>query len=178
MAPSAGNKRLGFTIIELLVVITIIAILAAMLLPVMGEARALARAATCTSNLKQLGVALALYQNVYGCYPAHQWKLGMGGSIRYRWFQQLHDMLKLGQDVQQCPEVKLWVCGRNNSYGYNYKYVGSAREFPDGAGGTAFERFPVGRVESPAGLSRSATRRARAHRSLTRRSRSRRPART
>jgi prepilin-type processing-associated H-X9-DG protein len=61
------------------------------------------------------------------------------------------DFSRLGEEVQQCPEVPLWTCGRNNSYGYNYKYVGSAREFPNPEGGTAtvFERFPVGRVDAP-----------------------------
>ena len=60
--------RKGFTLIELLVVIAIIAILAAILFPVFARAREKARQASCGSNLKQLGLAAAMYATDYdGC---------------------------------------------------------------------------------------------------------------
>src|SRR5688500_10202494 len=58
----------GFTVIELLVVIAIIAILAGILFPVFAQAREKARAATCASNLRQIGMAIAMYRTDWEHY--------------------------------------------------------------------------------------------------------------
>ena len=63
------RRRVGFTLIELLVVIAIIAILIALLLPAVQQAREAARRSSCKNNLKQIGLAMHNYHDVYGRFP-------------------------------------------------------------------------------------------------------------
>ena len=67
---SARCVRRGFTLIEIIVVIAIVLVLAAILLPVFTGARETARTATCSNNLKQIGFAIDQYvQDSGGFYP-------------------------------------------------------------------------------------------------------------
>ncbi|HEX5324832.1 MAG TPA: DUF1559 domain-containing protein [Capsulimonadaceae bacterium] len=83
-------NRKGFTLIELLVVIAIIAILAAILFPVFAQAREKARAISCESNQKQIGLAILQYLQDYdetfprANYPdyTHEWSYVINPYIK------------------------------------------------------------------------------------------------
>jgi prepilin-type N-terminal cleavage/methylation domain-containing protein/prepilin-type processing-associated H-X9-DG protein len=116
--PHVKSSR-GFTLVEILVVIAIIAILAALIFPVFSSAREKGRQAHCLSNLRQLGSAFVEYTQDYdGVLPtAPLWRSelrvyfgsgnGSGGQT-------------LGVDFMRCPSAP---DENYATYGINYPFV-------------------------------------------------------
>lgn len=76
-----GSRR-GFTLLELLVVIGIIAVLLSLLLPAIQMAREAAHRTRCQSNLRQIGVALHQFHDAYGRLPAAKIHSGSAGNAQ------------------------------------------------------------------------------------------------
>ncbi len=106
-----SESRRGFTLIELLVVIAIIAILAAILFPVFARAREKARQASCQSNLKQLALAVLMYNQDYDeTYAPFAYVTATGFVTA---FDMLLPYLKNNQ-ILLCPDDKVGrVIGTN-----------------------------------------------------------------
>lgn len=124
------NRR-AFTLIELLVVVAIIGILAAILFPVFARAREQARKASCSVNLKQIGLAQMMYVQDYdGKFPAY----GNVDSGEPGWAERLVPYTKSLQ-LFQCPsEAKPQILPQAyTDYFMNSYFLGQA----DGASESA-----------------------------------------
>ncbi|HVP11415.1 MAG TPA: type II secretion system protein [Phycisphaerae bacterium] len=66
---NAARRRQGFTLVELLIVISIMALLASILLPSLSKAREMAKSSSCLSNLRNVGMSIAMYASEQKYYP-------------------------------------------------------------------------------------------------------------
>jgi len=96
----------GFTLVELLIVITILTIIASMLLSVLKEAIIHTRSIECTSRLRQLGLALTLYSRDFDGYLPHEDAGGVTSAPRECcWFDVIDPYLEEQNLslIKQCP---------------------------------------------------------------------------
>lgn len=123
----------GFTLVELLVTIAVIAILAALLLPSLAGAKAPALSAACKSNLRQFGIALSLYAQAHGYYPPHGYRpssvtTGPGSPPvvinTYGWPGSLLPHVSDSKNIFRCPARGLefdWSTNRTPQ-GYEFPF--------------------------------------------------------
>ena len=121
---SAQIRRGAFTLVELLVVISVIAILIALLLPALDRARGQARMIACMNNTKQLVLAHMGYINDNNQYTIP--------SVTYQptvtfWNENIGEYTNHAPMIFVCPEAPLLglppVGQHNSGYGWNYKYL-------------------------------------------------------
>jgi len=133
------KKMLAFTLTELLVVLGVVAILAALILMALATAKDKAQQAACAHNVSQLGLALQEFVTDYQVYPRLVWNKAEGTTTEHfsSCFEALNAELSkhspkhedFGQGVWRCPSAPrpfdLPNGGLFQSYGYNAYGLGS-----------------------------------------------------
>lgn len=171
--PRGGSlvRQPGFTLIEVLVVVSIIALLIAILLPSLSKAREQSRRVVCQNNLRQLQHAIVFYLSDHkGIFPPHRTKVREGTKGRddlgeWAWFQQLERYTK-SPEIPHCPTLAnhmqedsgiVWSWAYNRldiGYGYNAWFLGLWNHATNGgyeeyAGLRSHPWFSESRVKSP-----------------------------
>lgn len=156
----------GFSLVELLVTVAIIAILASLLIGGLALAKTQGRSAVCKAHLRQQGIALTMYALDYDVYP-----YAADFSRGAIWHKSLEPYVKESQGVFDCPEYRgakgmAWagniIFYRGGSYGYNgfgsrsteYRYVSNYDVLGLGADrgynpNNSFAPIPAARVLKP-----------------------------
>lgn len=121
----------GFSLVELLIIVTIIAILAAFLLPVLNSTRERGRRTACLSNLKQIGLSLEMYISDSDSYFPNTF-FGAPFPGQKRWMDTLEPYARSKQ-IFTCPSAPelVYQTGATNYGGYAYNGAYYNRPVPD-----------------------------------------------
>ena len=151
-----GKKKIAFTLVELLIVIAIIAILAALLFPSLQKAKQRTKQIQCYSGLKQIGLAFTEYANDYNGWIPRSYDTDAGES----WFNRIREYLNIRNNVIytqektcgifKCPSWEV-IAGASIfpglSYGINYHVAG-----PGSLSGPSIYHKQLSQVSSPGSI--------------------------
>jgi prepilin-type N-terminal cleavage/methylation domain-containing protein/prepilin-type processing-associated H-X9-DG protein len=165
-APRSCRK--GFTLVELLVVIGIIALLISILLPTLQSARRSANSVKCLAALKELGNAFTLYaHNNKGTYPAVYDNQLKGTVTQRRWMEYVAPYIsRLGKDMKDYSDIAkirtnnpLWGCPEwTRSYQYEVKSAYDGQNVYTGYGMQYYPGYPLKHVDATNAYRSNATR--------------------
>jgi prepilin-type N-terminal cleavage/methylation domain-containing protein/prepilin-type processing-associated H-X9-DG protein len=141
MSPHRNAHAFGFTLVELLVVIGIIAVLIAILMPALNKAREASRQTVCQSNLRQVGLAMQMYANANQGWPPPgdntnaflKTPPNIGYSVGMGWVRRLVE----GKYIYASPQTQVdhsdaFFCPSDN-YSSNVDINGNVNYLPAGA---------------------------------------------